>query len=892
MIRRLRGWTLRLWWTWSAGPGDNSSEEELRSHLAMDVAEQVASGTPEAEARRHAMIRLGGLAQTVELAKDQQGFGALCGVWADLRLALRRLTRTPAFTAAAVVTLALGIGATSAVFSVARAGLLAPLPYPDSARRVMLFTRWTAYDKTWLADAEIMDFRRMAHTLSAIAGWLTRQQNLTGDGRPVRLTVGFVTANTFDVLGVTPQLGRSLTEADDQPHAAPVVILSDSLWRSRYGSAPGIVGRSVLLDDEPVQVVGVMPAGFKLPSDFTEDAASPSQAWRALQIDQSELSRGHGYFAAALLAPGATASSASEELGAIASQLTAQGLYRTAMRFSAFAVGFDDEIRGPVRPALWLLAGGVACLLLIACANVSNLLLVRGDAQLKELTLRRALGATPGRLRRQLGVEGIVLLSAGTLLGLPLAFALLTVPQRFDIPALNALHSSHLDWSMTLLAVAAAALTTMVFSLAPLSGDSSDMRAASVLRATSASTTAAPVRARLRRLLVFAQVAMAMLLLASAGLMIRSLDGLRRVELGFDASHLLTTRVSLPESRYKDPAQVIAFFEQLSRDAGALPGVNAAGSVRLLPLATTIGDWGLDVEGFDEGVNQSAKGDWQVITPGAFTAMGTKLLRGRIFTEADRVDSEPVAIVNETLARTYWRSPEAVVGGRIRLGSNPARPWIRVVGVVADERHNGVTGAVKEKFYIPHSQWHVDTGGNLVREAYVVMRTAGDPSLLAQPLAHLVQRMDPDLPIATPRPMTDVVAASLATTRLSGFLLVVFATVAVLLAGVGLYGVLAYIVLQRTREIGIRMALGSGPRAILGLVVRQGLSLAGAGVITGAVAMLALARVMRGLLYQVTATDPMNLVLMASLLMLVACAACLIPGLRAARMSPLVALKE
>ncbi|MFN7985799.1 MAG: ABC transporter permease, partial [Vicinamibacterales bacterium] len=531
---------------------------------------------------------------------------------------------------------------------------------------------------------------------------------------------------------VAPQLGRPFSQRDDQPHAAPVVILGDELWRGRYGSNPQIIGRSVLLDDEMVQVVGVMPAGFKLPTDFTEEAASPSQAWRPLQIDESQLSRSHGLFAAALLAPGASATAASQELAAVAGQLTALGVYPKAMRFTAFAVPFEDEIRGPVRPALWLLAGGVACLLLIACANVSNLLLVRGDAQLKELTLRRALGATPGRLRRQLGVEGLVLLTAGTLLALPLAFGLLTVPQRFDIPALNALQTTRLDGPMTLMVIAAAALTTIVFSLVPLATRYGDTQAASVLRATSAATTAAPVRARLRKVLVFAQVAMAMLLLGAAGLMIRSLNGLRHVELGFEADHLLTARVALPASRYTTPAQVVDFYDHLVSEAGTLPGVTAAGIVRLLPLATTIGDWGLDIEGFDEGPNQNAKGDWQVVSPGSFTAMGTRLVRGRGFTAADRTDSEPVAVVNETLARTYWRAPGDAVGGRIRLGSNPSRPWVRVVGVVADERHNSVTGAVKEKFYIPHGQWHIVTGGNLVRDAYVVMRTSGDPRLLSQ----------------------------------------------------------------------------------------------------------------------------------------------------------------
>ncbi len=891
MIRRFRGWGQRLWWACSKGLADPSAEDELRSHIELHVSEQVAAGLPAAEARRTAMLQLGGVLQAIEMVRDQRGVDMVRGAWSDMTLAARRLVRAPVFAVTAIATLALGIGASSAVFSVARAGLMTPLPYPDVASRVMLFVRWNAFDKTWLADAEIVDFRRMARTLTDVAGWTTQQANLTGGGRPVRATIGYVTANTFRVLGVAPRIGRALSAADDQPHAAPVVVLGDDLWRSRYAADPGIVGRAIMLDDEPVMVVGVMPPGFLLPTDYTDDAASPSQAWRALQIDESQLSRSHSFYGAALLAPGETPASASDEIRAIFTRLTADGQYQSAAHFSGFAVGLDDEIRGPVRPALLLLAGGVFCLLLIACANVSNLLLVRGDAQLKELTIRRALGASPGRLRRQLAFEGLVLTAAGAMAGLPLALALVAVPRAFDIPTLRSVQASQLDWSMVLTAVVAAAVTTIVFSVVPLAGVG-DTRAAAVLRAASAATTAAPSRTRLRRVLVLAQVALAMLLLSMAGLMLKSLDGLRRIELGFDANQLLTARVSLPQRKYATPQQAAAFYQALADEAGRLPGVAAAGIVRLLPLATTIGDWGLDIDGFDEGTAQTAKGDWQVATSGAFAAMGTKLLEGRTFERTDRGDTEPVAVVNRTMALRYWPSEDRALGGRIRLGSSPSRPWIRVVGIVADERHNGITGAIKEKFYIPQDQWGLVTNGNAVRDAYVVLRTTGDPMLLAKPLTEAVQRLDPDLPVASARTMADVVASSFATTRLSGVLLVVFAASALLLAGIGLYGVLAYVVSQRTREIGIRLALGSNPRAILGLVLRQGLGLAGAGVLVGTAAALLLTRVMSGLLYEVTPTDPATLATMAALLMAVALAACMAPGRRAAGLDPMVALKE
>jgi putative ABC transport system permease protein len=397
-------------------------------------------------------------------------------------------------------------------------------------------------------------------------------------------------------------------------------------------------------------------------------------------------------------------------------------------------------------------------------------------------------------------------------------------------------------------------------------------------------------RQRLRNALVVAEVALAVILVIGAGLMIRSLSALNRLDLGFNTENVLTMRVSVPAAKYDTPEKVVDFYRLLNERVRALPGVEAAGFLRVLPLATTIGDFGLDVDGFQEGPGRNAKGDWQIATDGAFEAMQNRLQRGRWFTPEDSSASQPVAVVNETLARTYWTDPNAVVGGRIRIG-NPRNPWMTVIGIVSDERHNGVTGQVKEKFYVPHSQWHVATGGNLIRGGFVVVRTAGDPMALAAAVRQQVRELDPNLPVANIRPMTEVLSAALATPRLTGFLLGTFAAIALMLAAVGIYGVLSYLVARRTHEIGIRLAIGADRSQVLGLVLKQGMTLAGAGIVTGVVAALLLTRLMQSLLYEVGPADPGTFVGVTAALLVVSLLASALPAFRATRVSPLIALR-
>jgi putative ABC transport system permease protein len=814
------------------------------------------------------------------------------GIRQDVIGAVRGLIKSPGFAAASLITLALGIGATSAIFSVVKAVLITPLPYSEPERRVQVFARWVSFDKTWLSNQEVVDFRNFAKTMTGIGSWSTGQQNLTGDGEPLRVGVGFVTANTFDVLGTRPMLGRVISADEDAPNGPQVAVLGYPLWQSRYNGDPSVIGKTLMINDVPVEVIGVMPEGFRLPTDFTSDAAEPTQLWRPIQWDPANLQRGnHGFFAAAVLAPGQTAATATAELQAITTRLTEQGAYPPAMKFTAFAVPLDEEIRGGVRPAMWLLMGAVGFLLLISCANVANLLLVRGDARVREMALRTAIGAAPDRLVRQLLTESIVLAVFGAALGLGLAAISLRVLISLDPTSLPPLAPVALDATVVLFTLVLGVVTTIVFGLAPALR-TLRMNLVESLREGTQQATVSGSRQRMRSLLVVAEVALAVVLVVGAGLMIRSLSALGRIDLGFNPQQMLTMRFSIPQARYDTPEKSVEFYRTLVERVRAVPGVQAAGTVRALPLATSIGDYGLDIEGYQESPGRNAKGDWQIVTDGAFEAMGARLIRGRWFDARDVTASQPVTVVNETMARTYWKDMNDVIGGQMRVGGGMSNPMATVVGIVADERHNGVTGVVKEKFFVPHSQWHVLTGGSVIRGSFLVVRTAGDPLAVASAVRAEVRSLDPNVPVANIRPMTEVVGTALATSRLTGFLMGAFAVIALTLAAVGIYGVLSYLVARRTQEIGIRLAIGADRMQVMGMILKQGMTLAAGGIVVGVVAAFLMSRLMQSLLYQVRPADPATFVMVPLVLAAVALLASVLPAFRATRVSPLIALRS
>ena len=807
----------------------------------------------------------------------------------DLRYGARALARTPGFTTVAVLTLGLGVGANAAIFSVARAVLLAPLPYADPERTVAIWSRWTGWDKTWVSEAELLDYRQ-ARTLRDVGAWDTTQANLTGsNAEPERVGAARVTPNVFAALGTSPLLGRTFTPDEEVEGRDTVVVLGHGLWQRRFGGDPGVLQRKVLVDGRALTIVGVMPRGFQLPTDYGEDFAEPTELWTPLPINPSTAERGnHGLYAVGRLAPGATLAQANEELRAITRARTREGAYPEAMRFEAFAVSLDDEILGGVRPRVVLLSLAVGFLLLIACANVASLLLARAEGRVREVAVRRALGAGHGQLVRQALTEGLLLSMAGAACGLGLAVAAVRGLASAAPGSIPRMSTVGVDGAVLVFGLVVALVTTGLFSLAPIARLVS-LDAVQALK-EGGQHTVGGARQRFRQALIVGELAAAVLLLVCAGLMMRSLRAMQQVPLGFEPRGVLTLRVALANDSYPTSERTVAFYERLVDEVRRLPGVTAAGAVRSLPLGATIGDWGLDVEGYVETPGREAKGDWQVVTTGGLEALGERVVDGRGFTAADRAEAAQVALVNETMARRYWADGKPL-GRRIRMGSDGARPWITVVGVVQDVRHNGITAAVKEKFYRPHAQFHVSTGF-APRAMTLVVKTDGNPQALANPIRRVVAALDPNVPVAAVRPMSEVVGDTLAASTFTGLLLGLFAALALALAAVGIYGLLSYLVSQRTREIGIRVAIGASRHDVVSLVLRKGLLLTGAGLASGLVLAFGATRLMRALLYGVASVDAVTFIAVPVVLLLVAVGASYIPAVRATRIDPLLALRS
>ena len=809
---------------------------------------------------------------------------AMDNVLRDIRVGVRGLLRRPAFTLTALATLALGIGANTAVFTVVRHVLLAPLPYQEPDRAVMIWSKWRGFDKTWLSDAEVIDYQTRVKAFSSAGAWSGLQVNLTGDGDPVRLGASLVTPNLFKTLGVRPMMGRDFTEAEAAVNPFGVVILSYPLWQTRFDGAD-VLGRTLQVNGIARQIIGVMPKDFQLPTDYIVDAEEPTRLWAPLQL--TEANRGsHGYYGVARLAPGATIEQANAQLADLAKQNTKDGLYPVPMGFSSFAVSTTDEATAAVRPALFLVFGAVGCLLLVACANVANLLLVRGEGRSREMAVRRALGADRASLVRQMLIESAVLAVAAAVAGIALAQLSFAALVRTGAVVLPRQDTIALDWNAIGFALLITTVTLALFALLP-AWRSARVDIVETLKDGSAASTASARRQRLRGALVVAEVALAVILLTGAGLMLRSLWNLQRINLGFNPDRVLTMRLALPAAQYDTPAKVIQFYDRLLQDVRAMTGVESAGLLRLLPLATSIGDWGLTIEGYTPPPGVSTPGDWQVATAGGPESLGERLVAGRWLAETDREGAEDVALINEAMAKKYWPGTDPL-GRRMRQGQAD-RPWITVVGIVADVRHNGITAEVKPKFYRAFAQWH-RSSGNPMRNMTLILKAKSDPAALVSAVRDKIRRLDSALPIAAIRTMDEVVERSIATPKLTGHLLATFALLGLALAALGIYGVLSYVVSLRRQEIGVRMAIGATPGHVLGSVMRQGVSYAAIGAVVGIAGAAATSRLLRDLLHDVGPLDPLTFIATPFLLMTIAVLASLIPGLRATRVDPVKAM--
>jgi putative ABC transport system permease protein len=806
----------------------------------------------------------------------------------DLALAVRRLSRAPGFATIAILTLALGIGANTAIFSLVQTVLLRPLPYGDPGRLVMIWGSRLKGETTWISGPEILDYARDTSVFAQVAAYTSTSSNLTGGQEPERVLTAVVTPNLFTTLGVRPLTGRTFSLTDSAYTMQDQVVLSFGLWQRRFGGRTDLVGQSIQINGNARTVIGVMPHSFKLPRDFSNDR--PSELWVPLDLNaESWQSWGdHSLLGVARLRDGVTPGAASASMRIVEERWIRDGHWSNRGLGGRTALELDQLVLGDMRSALWILLGAVLVILLIACANVANLLLARSDDRHREIAVRTALGASRGRIVRQLLSESALLALVGGAIGVALAHAglrLLVAANPADIPRVE---EAALNPIVLLFSVLLSVLTGLIFGLAPaLQLSRPDLSRA--LKEGGRTGSAGPAAQRYRDALAVAQMAFSVVLLVGAVLLVRSFIALRRVDLGFTRDQVLTVRTTLPQSSYADDAAVIGFVRTLRQRLTELPGVRAAGATRLLPLTGTIGDWSITLEGRPRLPGENPNGDWQVVTPGYFETMGVKLERGRFFTDADREHAPIVAVVNRTMARRYWPNEDAI-GKRFHLGTQE-RPWITIVGIVGEVRHNAVTETARAEMYVPHAQW-TSAGASAPRGMTFVLRTAGDPLAALAYVRQLVRSMDPNLPLSDVRSLARVADDSVAQARFTTLLLSLFAALALSLATLGIYGVISLLVRRRQQEIGIRVALGAQRASIVGMVLRRGMALAVIGVVLGLLGAVMLTGVLENMLYGVTPFDATSFTVVPVLLVTVALMASLIPAGRAASVDPVIALRE
>jgi putative ABC transport system permease protein len=807
----------------------------------------------------------------------------------DIRYGLRVLWQKPGFTAVAVLTLALGIGANTAVFSLVSAVLVRPLPYREAERLVMVWEDGTAagFPRDTPSVGNYADWRAQNKVFEDTAAIDQRTYDLTGEGGEPEKIFGLgVTSNFFPLLGAEAARGRVLLPEEDRPGASRVAVISHGLWQRRFGGERSAVGREVMLNGEPYAVVGVMPADF-------EFAYPNVDLWVPVAFTPEQLAdhANHYLEVVARLKPGVSVEQAKADLDTIALRIS-EAYPNEATGLSAAVVPLREHLAGNVRRPLLLLLGAVALVLLIACANVAGVLLSRAAARRREIAVRSALGASRLRIVRQLMTEGALLSAAGGLLGTLLALWTFAFLQQLVPAGMRASAEPRLDFAVLGFTLLVSLVASVAFGLAPaLQASKTDLNEA--LKQAGGRGAAGSGR-RLRGAFVVAEVALALVLLVGAGLVVRTLYNLRGQYAGLKPESVLTVRTQLADNRYREPARRAAFYEQVLERVESLPGVVAAGYTTAVPLTRKGGANGLSVEGRDNGPNSNWNANHRQVSPDYFRALGLAVREGRRFEVSDDEGSLPVAVVNETMARSFWTG-ESALGKRFKVGApDSPQPWLTVVGVVEDVRQMASDEPVKAEMYVPYRQavryWQLSTYKSFAPRDLVV-RTSVSPTSIAPAVREAVKGVDAYQPISSIRTLEEVLGRDTAQRRLGVILLAAFAGLALLLAALGIYGVLAFFVVQHTPEIGVRMALGASPGDMLRMVVGRGMKLALGGVGLGLAAAFVLTRLIESQLFGISATDPLTFAGLALLLATVALLACLVPARRATKVDPMVALR-
>jgi predicted permease len=816
-------------------------------------------------------------------------------LWQDVKHSARMLVKNPGFTFAAVVCLMLGIGATTAIFSVVNAVLLRPLAYKQPQALVRVYTEFPTFPngglpRFWTSPPEFIDLRRDLRSFSSLDAWTNGGANIAGITQPARVTASFVSGGMLNALGVQPAMGRLISPSDDEPGAPPVADISYGLWKSVFGGDTQIVGKETQLNGKKCTIIGVMPASFAFPPGEVD----PPQVWSALQIDPLKPGNRGSHFLYLLgrLKPGVTPPQAQSELEAYVkatgdANKSVMGHHFNTENHTLVSYPLQAEVVSSVRPALIMLLAAVGFVLLIACINVANLLLARAEARKREIAIRSALGAGLSRLAKQFVVEGILLSACGAILGLGLAYGGLRLIQLTNAGSLPRAAELGIDLRVLLFTMAATILTGVLFGLAPIV----PLMAANLhdsLKDTVGSTTSTSGAQAFRRALVAGELALALVLLIGCGLMVKGFWKLQEVHTGMNPANVTTMTVAIQQQTYPKSEQVDAFWMRLEEKITHMPGVQSAAIAYGLPPLrppdmndTKIEGWVRTKGGPIQNVDF-----YQIASKDYFQTMGIRLMEGRLFDERDTPTAPDVAIINQTMARTFWGNQSAI-GKHVQPGMSG--PECTIIGVVEDVKNAGIDKPTGTELFLPYAQ--KQASGSL-RDAYVLLRSTSDSASLVRAVRQDVNELDPAIPVAKVRSMDDVVAAAQSQPRFLTLLLALFSGVALVIATVGIYGVIAYSVERRSKEFGLRMALGAQTGDVLGLVMKQGALLTGIGVAVGLIAALGLTRLMASLLFGVQPTDVATFISVSGILIAVALCASYIPARRATQVDPMHALRH